>query len=232
MPPSRNCRARGHANERAGGHGGYGSSVLYGGHVSSSGGIHTAIDRAEGIGGDAAQIFTQSPRMWRPTNHKPESIESPAPSGDPIRPLSCALSGQSCARALCEWKLHSGRPSTSLARSTRTLSYTSARTWAPASTPACSGPCLVPPACARTHLGNHVAPPRELGGRRRNHRSLRGRASDDSSERVGPHPRLGICLDSCHLWVSGVDVTDPETVSALLDEVDRASAATGSGPFT
>ncbi len=23
------------------------------------------------------------------------------------------------------------------------------------------------------------------------------------------HPRLGLCLDSCHLWVSGVDVTDP-----------------------
>src|SRR3954451_8715992 len=49
--------------------------VQIGAHVSSSGGIHTAIDRVEAIGGDAVQIFTQSPRMWRPTNHKPESIE-------------------------------------------------------------------------------------------------------------------------------------------------------------
>src|SRR5438105_11647435 len=46
-----------------------------GGHVSTSGGIHTAIDRAEAIGAEAAQIFTQSPRAWRPTNHDPANLE-------------------------------------------------------------------------------------------------------------------------------------------------------------
>ena len=49
--------------------------MLFGAHVSSSGGIHTAIDRAEEFGCDAVQVFTQSPRAWRPTNHKPESFE-------------------------------------------------------------------------------------------------------------------------------------------------------------
>src|SRR5437762_6565454 len=34
------------------------------------------------------------------------------------------------------------------------------------------------------------------------------------------HPRLGICLDSCHLYVSGYDVTDRAALDALLDEVD------------
>ena len=43
--------------------------MLLGAHVSSSGGIYTAIDRIEAMGGDAAQVFTQSPRTWRPTNH-------------------------------------------------------------------------------------------------------------------------------------------------------------------
>ena len=47
----------------------------FGAHMSSSGGIDTAIDRIEAIGGDCVQVFTQSPRMWRPTNHKPEAIE-------------------------------------------------------------------------------------------------------------------------------------------------------------
>src|SRR5256885_16712370 len=47
----------------------------YGAHVSSSVGIDTAIDRIEAIGGDCVQVFTQSPRMWRPTAHKPEAIE-------------------------------------------------------------------------------------------------------------------------------------------------------------
>src|SRR5215204_4557622 len=49
--------------------------VQIGAHVSSSGGIHTAIDRAEAIGADSVQVFTQSPRAWRPTNHPPENFE-------------------------------------------------------------------------------------------------------------------------------------------------------------
>ena len=46
-------------------------SVLFGAHVSCSGGIHRAIDRAESFGCDAVQVFTQSPRAWRTTNHDP-----------------------------------------------------------------------------------------------------------------------------------------------------------------
>src|SRR4051795_12059281 len=50
--------------------------MLLGAHVSTSGGIHTAIDRIEAMGGDAVQIFTQSPRTWRPTNHDPANLEA------------------------------------------------------------------------------------------------------------------------------------------------------------
>src|SRR5438093_3231510 len=49
--------------------------MQFGAHVSSAGGIDKAIDRIEAIGGDCVQVFTQSPRMWRPTAHKPEAIE-------------------------------------------------------------------------------------------------------------------------------------------------------------
>ena len=41
-------------------------------------------------------------------------------------------------------------------------------------------------------------------------------------ERMGGHPRLGICLDSCHLWVSGVDVTDAAALDVCLDELESA----------
>jgi deoxyribonuclease-4 len=50
-----------------------------------------------------------------------------------------------------------------------------------------------------------------------------GRSVDELAalvDRLGRHPRLGLCLDSCHLWVSGVDVTDPAIVAATLAEVD------------
>jgi deoxyribonuclease-4 len=34
------------------------------------------------------------------------------------------------------------------------------------------------------------------------------------------HPRLGVCLDSCHLYVSGIDVGSTAATAAVLDEVD------------
>jgi deoxyribonuclease-4 len=40
-------------------------------------------------------------------------------------------------------------------------------------------------------------------------------------ERLGGHPRLGVCLDSCHLYASGCDVTDADALDAVLDELDR-----------
>jgi deoxyribonuclease-4 len=39
-------------------------------------------------------------------------------------------------------------------------------------------------------------------------------------ERLDRHPRLGLCLDSCHLYASGVDVADAGALDACLDEVD------------
>jgi len=40
-------------------------------------------------------------------------------------------------------------------------------------------------------------------------------------ERLERHPRLGICLDSCHLWVSGVDVTDRAALDSCIDDVEK-----------
>jgi deoxyribonuclease-4 len=49
-----------------------------------------------------------------------------------------------------------------------------------------------------------------------------GRSLDELATLVErlDHPRLGVCLDSCHLYVSGIDVTDRATLDALLDELD------------
>jgi deoxyribonuclease-4 len=39
-------------------------------------------------------------------------------------------------------------------------------------------------------------------------------------DRLDGHPRLGVCLDSCHLYASGYEVTDPGKVDELVQEVD------------
>src|SRR3954449_10534108 len=81
---NRNVRARPTCNQpvgdgamrtRTGIRGAYRSRVFFGAHVSASGGIHTTLDRAEAMRADAVQLFTQSPRTWRPTDHDPANFE-------------------------------------------------------------------------------------------------------------------------------------------------------------
>ncbi len=40
-------------------------------------------------------------------------------------------------------------------------------------------------------------------------------------DRLDRHPQLGLCLDSCHLYASGYDVTKRSELDRTLDEVDR-----------
>ena len=50
-----------------------------------------------------------------------------------------------------------------------------------------------------------------------------GRSTDELAaidDALDHHPRLGICLDSCHWYVSGVDVTDAAVLDAALADLD------------
>jgi deoxyribonuclease-4 len=50
--------------------------VKLGGHMSTAGGIVNGLDRGAEIGCEAIQIYAQSPRMWRPYNHNDEALDS------------------------------------------------------------------------------------------------------------------------------------------------------------
>jgi deoxyribonuclease-4 len=200
--------------------------VQIGAHVSSSGGIDKAIDRAVEIGADSVQVFTQSPRAWRPTNHDPASFdrfrEKRAEAG---------IGGVLChAVYLCN--LAAPDPVT-YERSVATLQNTT-------EVASAIGADVV------FHVGSHLGSGLEVGLERvvpaleqvlelctdetwllmensAGAGGTIGRSVEELGtihERMGRHPRLGICLDSCHLWVSGVDVTDPAALDTCLDEVD------------
>jgi deoxyribonuclease-4 len=50
-----------------------------------------------------------------------------------------------------------------------------------------------------------------------------GRSIDELArihEALGHHPRLGLCIDSCHWFVSGVDVTDKLVLDAAVADLD------------
>ena len=200
-----------------------------GAHVSSSGGIHTAIDRAAAIGADSIQIFTQSPRMWRPTNHDPANLEKFR-----ARRAEEGIGGVLChALYLCNLAAPDDavyEKSVAAMRNTMEVA------------------CGIGADAVVFHVGSHLGSGLEAGLERvlpaleqvlelcsdetwllmENSAGAGGTIGRSVEElatihdRMGRHPRLGICLDSCHLWVSGVDVTDPAALDACLDEVDSA----------
>jgi len=201
--------------------------VLLGAHVSTSGGIHTAIDRIEAMGGEAVQIFTQSPRTWRPTNHDPANFER-----FKERRAEAGIGGVVC-HAL--YLVNLAAPDDEIfEKSVATLVNT------------VDVGCAIDADGVVFHIGSHLGAGFETGLERvvpALERTLEhcsdtmwlllensagaggtmGRSVDELAvlvERLGGHPRLGLCLDSCHLWVSGVDVTDPKTLDALLEDVD------------
>jgi deoxyribonuclease-4 len=201
--------------------------VLFGAHVSSSGGIHTAIDRAEGFGCDAVQVFTQSPRAWRPTNHKPESFER-----FKERRAETGIGAVVC-HAL--YLVNLASPDDELYRkSVDSLGNT------------IEVACGIEADAVVFHVGSHLGAGLDAGIERvcNAMRELLelcgdrvwflmentagtggtiGRSLDELAtlfDRLDAHPRLGICLDSCHLFASGVDVSKRDELDRFVDEVD------------
>jgi deoxyribonuclease-4 len=202
--------------------------VIPGAHVSTSGGIHTAIDRAEAIGAESVQIFTQSPRAWRPTNHDPANFER-----FKERRAEAGIDGVVC-HAL--YLVNLATPDeTVYGKSVATLENT------------VDVACAIEADGVVFHVGSHLGAGFEAGLghvvpalRRALERcsdttwlliensagagGTIGRSVDELAvlvDELDRHPRLGVCLDSCHLWVSGVDVTDRAVLDACVDEVDE-----------
>src|SRR5207253_11515353 len=50
-------------------------AMRFGGHVSISGGLERAVERATAITADCVQIFVAAPQQWREAKHSDESVE-------------------------------------------------------------------------------------------------------------------------------------------------------------
>src|SRR3954447_4758791 len=201
--------------------------MYIGAHLSSSGGIETAVDRAEAIGAESLQIFTQSPRQWRPTNHARASLEKFRERREEV-----GLHGVLChALYLCNFAATDDAIYEKSVTALRTTMQVA---------------CAIGADAVVFHVGSHLGAGFDKGLDRvlpaveqvlelcndttwllmensAGAGGTIGRSVEELAtiyERLDRHPRLGVCLDSCHLYVSGIDVTDRAQLDALLDEVD------------
>lgn len=198
--------------------------MLLGAHVSPAGGPANALARGEELGATAVQIFNQSPRMWKGRLYKDEELdayqeklaespvqelvihaiylincasEDPEISAKSLAALTLALRAgdQLGARGVV---LHAGSAKTgdvdeAIVRAGAVIREALAE----------SGSCPL-------HLENTAGSGATLG------RSFHELAA--LIEAAGSDERIGLCLDSCHLYASGFDVRSAEGLTQTLDE--------------
>jgi deoxyribonuclease-4 len=198
--------------------------VLFGAHCS--GGVKKALDNAVAMGAEVVQLFVQSPRTWRFPEHDPADLET-------FRSKREEAGLPALVHAL--YLVNLAAPDDAVySKSVDTMRAT------------VDAACAIEADAVVFHPGSHLGAGFETGLERLvpaleqvldrcNERTWLlvensagaggtiGRSIDELAaivDALGRHERLGVCLDSCHLFVSGVDVTDPIVMNALLEDVD------------
>jgi deoxyribonuclease IV len=201
--------------------------MLIGAHVSPAGGLPKAVERGVERGCRAIQIFNQSPRMWRPTVYRDEDVEAfrEAMSDSEIDAvlihavylLNCASEDPDIREKTLTSLTHSLRTGRRIGACGVVLHPGSAKTGdvskAIERAGAVIGEALAESEECPLHLENTAG----AGG-------TLGRSIDELAaliEAAGADDRLGICLDSCHLFASGYDIRESAGMDAVVKEVSE-----------
>jgi deoxyribonuclease IV len=201
--------------------------VLLGAHCS--GGVKKALERGVEIGADAVQLFAQSPRTWRFPDHDPAELARFPERRAELGVKAVLVHALYLVNLATTNEEVYGKSVNTLCRTAETAS-------------AIEADAVV------FHVGSHLGAGFEAGLERvteaieqaldycsgdtwllmENSAGAGGTIGRSIEElatlygRLDGHPRLGVCVDSCHLYVSGCDVGDPAVVDALLTELDDA----------
>ncbi|MGP0103486.1 MAG: deoxyribonuclease IV [Solirubrobacteraceae bacterium] len=201
--------------------------MLIGAHVSPAGGLPKAIQRGTERGCRAIQIFNQSPRMWRASVYGEEDVAAfrEAMAASPIDAvlihavylLNCASEDADIRAKSLASLTNSLRVGAAIGASAVILHPGSAKTGdvgeAIDRAGAAIGEALAESEGCELHLENTAG----AGG-------TLGRSIDELAaliERAGGGERLGVCLDSCHLFASGYDIRTPRGMAAVVREAGR-----------
>jgi deoxyribonuclease IV len=201
--------------------------MLIGAHVSPAGGLPRAIERGIERGCRSIQIFNQSPRQWRPSNHSPEDIAAfrEAMAASPVDAvlihavylLNCASDDAEVRAKSLASLTHSLRVGRAIGAAGVVLHPGSAKTGevkgAIERAAATIAEALQESEGCELHLENTAGAGGTLG------RSLPELAA--LLEAAGAGERLGVCLDSCHLLASGYDIRTPRGMRSVLAEARR-----------
>jgi deoxyribonuclease-4 len=200
--------------------------VLIGAHVSTAGGLQNAIERGVERECDSIQIFHQTPRMWRPTNHKPENIAAFNEAFADSRLGSVVIHAVYLINTATRDEEIREKSMISLVHALRlgdeigadgVVLHAGSRKGDPLEEAITRSGEAVQEALAESErcpvLYENTA----------GTQGPLGRDFDELKrllEAAGAGERVGVCLDCCHLFASGFDIVEPERLSGLVDDFD------------
>jgi deoxyribonuclease-4 len=200
--------------------------MLIGAHVSTAGGLTNAIERGEERGCESIQIFNQSPRMWRPTKYGEDDFaafrEAMAASRveaviiHAVYLINCASKDKELRKKSRESLTHALRIGDAIGAAGVVLHPGSQKDEPLA-------PSLKRASKTIASVLGDTDSCRLLLEQTAGHKGLLARDFDQIAELIdgaGGDKRLGLCLDSCHMFVQGYDITDETHLGAVLDEAD------------
>jgi deoxyribonuclease IV len=199
--------------------------MLIGAHVSPAGGLPKAIERGLERDCRAIQIFNQSPRMWRPTVYRDEDVQAfrEAMAASQIDAvlihavylLNCASEDPDIREKSLVSLTHSLRVGQAIGACAVVLHPGSAKTGDPAKAVSRAGETIREALSDSEECPLHLENTAGTGG-------TLGRSIDELAslvEAIGGGERLGLCLDSCHLFASGYDIRSYAGMDALTEEI-------------
>lgn len=200
--------------------------MLIGAHVSTGGGLPNAIARGKERGCESIQIFHQSPRMWRPTKYGEDDFAAfrEAMDASPVEAviihavylINCATKDKELRKKSLNSLTHALRVGDGIGARGVVLHPGSQKT-DPLKPSLKRASKVIAEALKETNSCPLLI--EQTAG----HKGLLARDFDQTAELIelaGSGERLGLCLDSCHLFVQGYDVTDDAHLGAVLDEAD------------
>jgi deoxyribonuclease-4 len=205
--------------------------MLIGAHVSPAGGPANAVARGVERGCDAIQIFNQNPRAWKPTVYTDEQVADFRAAMASSRVDALLIHAVYLLNTATTDKEMRDKTRTSLIASLRAGDALGAHAVVLHPGSALAG--KVAPAIKRAgkviaqalgesetcalHLENTAGTGGTLG------RSFQELA--DLIDAAGGSARLGLCLDSCHLFASGYDIRTEEAMAGVIEECDALVGA-------
>ena len=205
--------------------------MLIGGHVSTAGGLPKTIERGIERDCDAIQIFHQSPRMWRPTAYSDEDFGAfrEAMEGSPIEAVVIhavyLVNPASKEREIRRKSLASLKQALRVGDGIGAVGvvlHAGARKGEPhAPSVKRSGKVI------REALESSGRCPILLENTAGTHGPL-GKNFDELAELIeaaGGGRRLGTCIDCCHLFAAGFDISTPQALALVMEEHDAKLGA-------